>query len=133
MNLRWSGLQFGRCYAGEAGQGGEAAVSYSDIFNRVRRQSRHHRRPQGQFFCSKALTQRFSCQQCWKEKKKKSIEFGVFSRPICVCQVATYIGSEHHEVNFTAEEGIQAIEEVIFHLETYDITTVRASVGECGL
>ncbi|TKS89042.1 Asparagine synthetase [glutamine-hydrolyzing] [Collichthys lucidus] len=44
-------------------------------------------------------------------------------------KVAAHIGSEHHEVNFTPEEGIQAVEEVIFHLETYDITTVRASVG----
>ncbi|KAG9335664.1 hypothetical protein JZ751_004316 [Albula glossodonta] len=37
--------------------------------------------------------------------------------------------SEHHEVNFTPEEGIRAVQEVIFHLETYDITTIRASVG----
>ncbi|XP_033935400.1 asparagine synthetase [glutamine-hydrolyzing] [Pseudochaenichthys georgianus] len=44
-------------------------------------------------------------------------------------KVAAHIGSEHHEVNFSAEEGIRAVEEVIFHLETYDITTVRASVG----
>ncbi|XP_061597150.1 asparagine synthetase [glutamine-hydrolyzing] [Cololabis saira] len=44
-------------------------------------------------------------------------------------KVAAHIGSEHHEVNFTAEEGIQAVEDVIFHLETYDITTIRASVG----
>lgn len=53
--------------------------------------------------------------------------------PVCVCfgcQVAAHIGSEHHEVNFTVEEGIQAVEDVIYHLETYDITTVRASVGE---
>ncbi|KAM9738058.1 LOW QUALITY PROTEIN: asparagine synthetase [glutamine-hydrolyzing] [Menidia menidia] len=44
-------------------------------------------------------------------------------------KVAAHIGSEHHEVNFSAEEGIQAVEDVIFHLETYDITTIRASVG----
>ncbi|XP_070703040.1 asparagine synthetase [glutamine-hydrolyzing] [Pempheris klunzingeri] len=44
-------------------------------------------------------------------------------------KVAAHIGSEHHEVNFTAEEGIQAVEDVIFHLESYDITTIRASVG----
>ncbi|CAB1436900.1 unnamed protein product, partial [Pleuronectes platessa] len=44
-------------------------------------------------------------------------------------KVAAHIGSEHHEVNFTAEEGIQAVEDVIYHLETYDITTIRASVG----
>lgn len=51
---------------------------------------------------------------------------------MCVClrQVAAHIGSEHHEVNFTVEEGIQAVEDVIYHLETYDITTVRASVGK---
>uniref|UniRef100_A0AAY4EQF3 Asparagine synthetase [glutamine-hydrolyzing] n=1 Tax=Denticeps clupeoides TaxID=299321 RepID=A0AAY4EQF3_9TELE len=44
-------------------------------------------------------------------------------------KVAAYIGSEHHEVNFSPEEGIKVVEEVIFHLESYDITTVRASVG----
>ncbi|XP_076851474.1 asparagine synthetase [glutamine-hydrolyzing] [Brachyhypopomus gauderio] len=44
-------------------------------------------------------------------------------------KVAAHIGSEHHEVNFTPEEGIRALDEVIFHLESYDITTVRASVG----
>ncbi|XP_059411321.1 asparagine synthetase [glutamine-hydrolyzing]-like [Carassius carassius] len=44
-------------------------------------------------------------------------------------KVAAHIGSEHHEVNFTPEEGIRALEEVIVHLESYDITTVRASVG----
>ncbi|XP_042290434.1 asparagine synthetase [glutamine-hydrolyzing] [Thunnus maccoyii] len=48
---------------------------------------------------------------------------------IAARKVAAHIGSEHHEVNFTAEEGIQAVEEVIFHLESYDITTIRASVG----
>ncbi|XP_039676326.1 asparagine synthetase [glutamine-hydrolyzing] [Perca fluviatilis] len=48
---------------------------------------------------------------------------------IAARKVAAHIGSEHHEVNFSAEEGIQAVEEVIFHLETYDITTIRASVG----
>ncbi|KAM7372778.1 hypothetical protein PAMP_007676 [Pampus punctatissimus] len=48
---------------------------------------------------------------------------------IAARKVAAYIGSEHHEVNFTAEEGIQAVEQVILHLESYDITTIRASVG----
>ncbi|XP_037650579.1 asparagine synthetase [glutamine-hydrolyzing] [Sebastes umbrosus] len=48
---------------------------------------------------------------------------------IAARKVAAHIGSEHHEVNFSVEEGIQAIEEVIYHLETYDITTIRASVG----
>ncbi|XP_036421825.1 asparagine synthetase [glutamine-hydrolyzing]-like [Colossoma macropomum] len=48
---------------------------------------------------------------------------------IAARKVAAHIGSEHYEVNFTPEEGIKAVEEVIVHLESYDITTVRASVG----
>ncbi|XP_078703675.1 asparagine synthetase [glutamine-hydrolyzing]-like isoform X2 [Branchiostoma floridae x Branchiostoma belcheri] len=43
--------------------------------------------------------------------------------------VAKYIGSEHHEVSFTPEEGIQAIEDVIYNLESYDVITIRASVA----
>ena len=41
--------------------------------------------------------------------------------------VADHIGTIHHEINFTVQEGIDAIRDVIYHLETYDITTVRAS------
>ncbi|KAK3599069.1 hypothetical protein CHS0354_024395 [Potamilus streckersoni] len=44
-------------------------------------------------------------------------------------KVSQYLHTEHHEVVFTAEEGIAALETVIHHLESYDITTVRASVG----
>ena len=41
--------------------------------------------------------------------------------------VADKIGTIHHEVTFTIQEGIDALKDVIYHLETYDITTVRAS------
>ena len=41
--------------------------------------------------------------------------------------VADHIGTIHHEINFTIQEGIDAIRDVIYHLETYDVTTVRAS------
>ncbi len=41
--------------------------------------------------------------------------------------VAAHIGSVHHEINFTVQEGLDAIKDVIYHLETYDVTTVRAS------
>ncbi|HQV00977.1 MAG TPA: asparagine synthase B [Bacteroidia bacterium] len=41
--------------------------------------------------------------------------------------VANHIGSVHHEINFTVQEGLDAISDVIYHLETYDVTTVRAS------
>jgi asparagine synthase (glutamine-hydrolysing) len=42
-------------------------------------------------------------------------------------RVSEHIGSIHHEVIFTIQEGLDAIKDVIYHLETYDITTVRAS------
>lgn len=42
-------------------------------------------------------------------------------------KVADHIGTVHHEVTFTIQEGLDAIEDVIYHLETYDVTTVRAS------
>ena len=41
--------------------------------------------------------------------------------------VAEHIGTVHHEIKFTIQEGLDAIRDVIYHLETYDITTVRAS------
>lgn len=42
-------------------------------------------------------------------------------------QVAAHLGTVHHEIKFTIQEGIDAISDVIYHLETYDVTTVRAS------
>tara|TARA_B100000925_G_C22007000_1_gene474161 strand:+ start:2287 stop:3954 length:1668 start_codon:yes stop_codon:yes gene_type:complete len=42
-------------------------------------------------------------------------------------KVAAYIGTVHHEIIFTIQEGLDAIRDVIYHLETYDVTTVRAS------
>jgi len=42
-------------------------------------------------------------------------------------KVADHIGTVHHEINFTVEEGLDAVRDVIYHIETYDVTTVRAS------
>ncbi|CAI7906333.1 unnamed protein product, partial [Closterium sp. NIES-53] len=42
-------------------------------------------------------------------------------------EVAEYIGTVHHELHFTVQEGIDAISDVIYHIETYDVTTIRAS------
>ncbi|CAI8245128.1 MAG: Asparagine synthetase B [glutamine-hydrolyzing] [Flavobacteriaceae bacterium] len=42
-------------------------------------------------------------------------------------KVADHIGTVHHEIKFTIQEGLDAIKDVIHHLETYDITTIRAS------
>ncbi len=41
-------------------------------------------------------------------------------------QVAEFIGSVHHEVHFTLQEGLDALPDVIGHLETFDVTTIRA-------
>ncbi len=42
-------------------------------------------------------------------------------------KVADQIGTIHHPIHFTVQQGIDAIREVIYHLETYDVTTIRAS------
>ena len=42
-------------------------------------------------------------------------------------EVANYIGTVHHEINYTIQEGLDAIRDVIYFIETYDVTTVRAS------
>jgi asparagine synthase (glutamine-hydrolysing) len=42
-------------------------------------------------------------------------------------KVSDYIDTVHHEVHFTIQEGLDALRDVIYHIETYDVTTVRAS------
>ena len=42
-------------------------------------------------------------------------------------EVADYIGTVHHEINYTIQEGLDAVRDVIYYIETYDVTTVRAS------
>lgn len=42
-------------------------------------------------------------------------------------KAADHIGTVHHEIHFTIQEGLDAIRDVIYHLETYDVTTIRAS------
>ncbi len=41
--------------------------------------------------------------------------------------VAEHIGTVHHEINYTLQEGLDALRDVIYYIETYDVTTVRAS------
>lgn len=45
-------------------------------------------------------------------------------------QVSKFIGTEHHEVIFTEEDVAKVLPKVVYTLETPDITTIRASVGE---
>ena len=41
--------------------------------------------------------------------------------------MANHLGTVHHEIHFTVQEGLDAIRDVIYHIETYDVTTIRAS------
>lgn len=58
-----------------------------------------------------------------------SFAVGLIGSPDLVAaqKVAEHIGTVHHEIHFTVQEGLDAIRDVIYHLETYDVTTVRAS------
>ncbi|KAF2210416.1 hypothetical protein CERZMDRAFT_106811 [Cercospora zeae-maydis SCOH1-5] len=46
---------------------------------------------------------------------------------IAAQEVAKYLGTRHHSFTFTIQEGLDALFDVIYHLETYDVTTIRAS------
>mmetsp|Transcript_13863 Transcript_13863/g.33856 ORF Transcript_13863/g.33856 Transcript_13863/m.33856 type:complete len:627 (+) Transcript_13863:60-1940(+) len=58
-----------------------------------------------------------------------SFSIGLEGSPdlIAAQKVADFLGTKHHAYTYTVQEGIDAIEEVIYHLETYDVTTIRAS------
>ncbi|MDR1473673.1 MAG: asparagine synthase B [Lactobacillales bacterium] len=44
-------------------------------------------------------------------------------------EVADFLGTHHHEVTMSKEDVLKAVKDVIYHLETWDITTIRASIG----
>ncbi|WP_298525367.1 asparagine synthase B [uncultured Christiangramia sp.] len=46
---------------------------------------------------------------------------------IAARKVADFLGTEHHEIHFTVEEGISILKKLVWHLETYDVTSIRAS------
>ena len=55
------------------------------------------------------------------------LDSSVISDLIKAREVAEYIGTVHHEINYTVQEGLDALRDVIYFIETYDVTTVRAS------
>jgi len=83
-----------------------------------------------------AITQKFAARriedndlaEAWWPKVH-SFACGLEGSPdlIAAQTVADSIGTIHHSVIFTEQEGIDALKEVIYHLETYDVTTIRAS------
>ncbi len=67
-------------------------------------------------------------QEAWYPRLH-SFAVGLKGSPDLVAarKVADYLGTVHHEILFTIEEGLDAIKDVIYYLETYDVTTIRAS------
>lgn len=66
------------------------------------------------------------------DKPIKTFAVGMDTDPIDLKyakEVADYLGTEHTEVIMTKDEVLAALEKVIWHLETWDITTIRASIG----
>ena len=83
-----------------------------------------------------AITQKFSKKRIESDSKEAawwpqlhSFAIGLEGSPdlIAAQKAADYIGTIHHEVHFTIQEALDALPDVIYHIETYDITTVRAS------
>ena len=63
-------------------------------------------------------------------QKLKSFSIGLNADApdaVAARKVAEYLGTEHHEIHFTVEEGIKILDKLIWHLDTYDVTSVRAS------
>ena len=63
-------------------------------------------------------------------KKLHSFSIGLDSDSpdaVAARKVAEFLETEHHEVHFTVEEGIKILDKLIWHLETYDVTSIRAS------
>lgn len=83
-----------------------------------------------------AITKKFAAnriesgdtQQAWYPQLH-SFAVGLVGSPDLAAarKAAEHIGSVHHEIHFTIQEGLDAIRDVIYHLETYDVTTIRAS------
>ena len=83
-----------------------------------------------------AITQKYSKKRVESEGREgawwpqlHSFAIGLEGSPdlIAARKAAEYIGTVHHEVHFTIQEALDALRDVIYHIETYDITTVRAS------
>ena len=90
----------------------------------------HAGRPVG-FFLSGGLDSSIVAALGAKKLGKiKTFSIGLEGAPdlLAAREMATFLDSDHTEVLFTVEEGLAALKEVIWHLETYDTTTIRASV-----
>lgn len=81
------------------------------------------------FLLSGGLDSSLLCALASRKRKIKTFSIGLEGSPDLKAAriVADHIGSDHHEFYFTIEEGINSLNEVIYFIESYDVTTVRAS------
>ena len=77
---------------------------------------------------NKILKERSNERKSWGDKLH-SFSIGLEGAPDLkyAREVADFLGTVHHELHFTIQEGIDAIRDLIYKLETYDVTTIRAS------
>jgi asparagine synthase (glutamine-hydrolysing) len=78
-------------------------------------------------YASKRIENNGKTEAWWPQLH--SFAIGLEGAPDLVAaqKVADHIGTVHHEIHYTVQEGLDAIRDVIYHIETYDVTTVRAS------
>jgi len=86
------------------------------------------------FLLSGGLDSSLVCAIAQKSQKKPLQTFSIGMTTDAIDskyaeEVAKFIGAKHTSVTMTTEEVIQSLDEVIFHLETWDITSIRASIG----
>ncbi|MCF2834516.1 asparagine synthase B, partial [Pseudoalteromonas sp. DL2-H6] len=83
-----------------------------------------------------AITQKFAAKRIEDDDasdawwpKLHSFSIGLEGSPDLAAaqKVADKIGTVHHPIHFTVQQGLDALKEVVYHLETYDVTTIRAS------
>ena len=83
-----------------------------------------------------SIVTKYSKNRIESEDKKKawwprihSFAVGLENSPdlIAARKVADHLKTVHHEIHFTIQEALDSLEDVIYYLETYDVTTVRAS------
>ncbi len=83
-----------------------------------------------------AITQQYAAKRIEDDSKSDawwpklhSFSIGLEGSPDLAAaqKVADSIGTVHHPITFTVQQGIDALKEVVYHLETYDVTTIRAS------
>ncbi len=80
-----------------------------------------------QKFAAKRIEDNDETNAWWPQLHSFSVGLKGSPDLVAAQKVADMIGTVHHPIHFSVQQGIDALKEVIYHLETYDVTTIRAS------